>query len=246
LLGADVIGATTLLRFYTHHCVALPLLFAALLSVHLYLIRRDGGLRLTAAAEGRCPDAAMVGRGAILRWELWIAALVTLVGLLVALALPIPLGPEADAQITPNPMKAPWYLVGLQELLHFHPAFLVTYLVPGAFFAGLLALPLLPARAREVRLADLTRPASAGLHAAMLALAVASLPPVAWHPDLTVVLACALGSGALALARGPLRGSLGQSNLPTALLGWTLLTYLALAAVGAFLRGPGWSLLWIP
>ncbi|MFH1468489.1 MAG: cytochrome b N-terminal domain-containing protein [Pseudomonadota bacterium] len=246
LLGADEIGGTTLLRFYTHHCVTLPLLFGLLIGVHLYRIRRDGGLSLSPAAEAREAGATTTSRGAILRWELWIAALITLLGVLLAAWWPIPLGPEADPSLTPNPMKAPWYLVGLQELLHFHPAFAVTYLVPAAGFGALLVLPLLPERIQGASLASLPRWGAAVLHAGFTTLALVSTPLVAWHTDLTVILACGLGALALALARGPLRATLGRLGLPLFLLGWTLTAYLGLVAVALWLRGPGWSLLWIP
>lgn len=246
LLGADEIGAPTLLRFYTHHCVTLPLVFGLLIGVHLYRIRRDGGLSLSPAAEARGAGLTTGARGAILRWELWIAALVTLLGVLLAAWRPIPLGPEADPSLTPNPMKAPWYLVGLQELLHFHPAFAVTYLVPLAWFGALLALPLMPGRFQQARLADLSRGATLALYVGFGALALCSTALVAWHTDLTIILAAGGGALVLSFARGPLRATLGRSGLPLFLLLWSLAAYLGLVAVAIWLRGPGWSLLWIP
>jgi quinol-cytochrome oxidoreductase complex cytochrome b subunit len=79
-----------------------------------------------------------------------VAALVVLiVTLIVSLLFDAPLREIANPNVTPNPEKAPWYFVGLQELLsHFHPV-VAGVLVPGAIVIGLVALPYLdrnPAR----------------------------------------------------------------------------------------------------
>jgi quinol-cytochrome oxidoreductase complex cytochrome b subunit len=44
LLGGTEIGQNTLIRFYTLHIAVLPLLITLLVSIHLWRIRKDGGL----------------------------------------------------------------------------------------------------------------------------------------------------------------------------------------------------------
>ena len=44
LLGGNTVNANALLRFYVLHCVILPLAAAALVSIHFWRIRKDGGL----------------------------------------------------------------------------------------------------------------------------------------------------------------------------------------------------------
>ncbi len=44
MLGGFEVGPATLIRFYTLHVIALPLLAAIFMSVHFWRIRRDGGL----------------------------------------------------------------------------------------------------------------------------------------------------------------------------------------------------------
>src|SRR5207237_6362157 len=44
LIGGVEIGPSALIRFYTLHVIALPLLAAIFMSVHFWRIRRDGGL----------------------------------------------------------------------------------------------------------------------------------------------------------------------------------------------------------
>jgi hypothetical protein len=52
-----------------------------------------------------------------------------------------PLRELANANLTPNPSKAPWYFLGLQELLrYFHPM-VAGVLVPTLFFGLLFVLP---------------------------------------------------------------------------------------------------------
>ena len=60
-----------------------------------------------------------------------------------SLLVPAPLEQPADAAVTPNPSKAPWYFLGLQELLFHADAWLAGLLVPALIVVALLALPYL-------------------------------------------------------------------------------------------------------
>ena len=52
-----------------------------------------------------------------------------------------PLADKANPGLSPNPTKAPWYFMGIQEMLmHFHPVFAVL-VIPLTLFIGLLAIP---------------------------------------------------------------------------------------------------------
>lgn len=59
-----------------------------------------------------------------------------------------PLEPPADPAVTPNPSKAPWYFVGLQELLSYSDAWWAGVIVPCLILLGLAAIPYLD-RSRE-------------------------------------------------------------------------------------------------
>src|SRR6476620_5109522 len=73
----------------------------------------------------------------------FIAALVSMVSLLVlAWLVNAPLEAHANPDRTPNPSKAPWYFLNLQELLlHMHPS-LAGVLIPDGVVFG--AIPLIP------------------------------------------------------------------------------------------------------
>src|SRR5690554_3626053 len=75
------------------------------------------------------------------------AALIFLVLLsLMSVVVKAPLGSLANPEVTPDPAKAPWYFLGLQELLlHMHPS-LAGVIVPTVVLVGLAALPYIDRR----------------------------------------------------------------------------------------------------
>ena len=44
MLGGNTVNANALLRFYVLHCVILPMVAAALIAIHFWRIRKDGGI----------------------------------------------------------------------------------------------------------------------------------------------------------------------------------------------------------
>lgn len=69
------------------------------------------------------------------------ALLFTLILSVMAILFKAPLLSLANPEVTPNPAKAPWYFLGLQELLlHMHPA-LAGVIVPTAVLVLLGAIP---------------------------------------------------------------------------------------------------------
>ena len=44
LLGGNVVGENALLRFYVLHCILLPIVLTAGLAVHMWRVRKDGGV----------------------------------------------------------------------------------------------------------------------------------------------------------------------------------------------------------
>src|SRR5579864_9819702 len=60
---------------------------------------------------------------------------------LVALFWDAPLEQLANPLLTPNPAKAPWYFLGLQELLHFFPPFVAGILIPTLVVIALIVIP---------------------------------------------------------------------------------------------------------
>src|SRR5271167_3552690 len=60
---------------------------------------------------------------------------------LVGLVWDAPLEQLANPLVTPNPAKAPWYFLGLQELLHYFPPFVAGILIPTLVVVALVIIP---------------------------------------------------------------------------------------------------------
>ncbi|MBM3769893.1 MAG: hypothetical protein FJW27_01110 [Acidimicrobiia bacterium] len=59
----------------------------------------------------------------------------------VALLFDAPLEELANPEKTPNPAKAPWYFLGLQELLHYYPPLISGVVLPGLVVLALVVVP---------------------------------------------------------------------------------------------------------
>src|SRR5713226_5796876 len=60
---------------------------------------------------------------------------------IVALFWDAPLEQLANPLLTPNPAKAPWYFLGLQELLHYFPPVVAGILIPALVILALVVIP---------------------------------------------------------------------------------------------------------
>lgn len=58
-----------------------------------------------------------------------------------AIVLRAPLEQPADPSVAPNPAKAPWYFLGLQEMLVYFDPWLAGVVFPGLIVVGLIAIP---------------------------------------------------------------------------------------------------------
>jgi menaquinol-cytochrome c reductase cytochrome b/c subunit len=72
----------------------------------------------------------------LIAFEVLVIALV-----MVSLLFNAPLEWIADPQHTPNPAKAPWYFLGLQELLHYFPPVVAGVILPTLAVIALIIIP---------------------------------------------------------------------------------------------------------
>jgi hypothetical protein len=66
---------------------------------------------------------------------------VTVVLILWGVALQAPLEEPASSVKTPNPSKAPWYFLGLQEMLVYYDPWMAGVVLPTIIIIGLMAIP---------------------------------------------------------------------------------------------------------
>ncbi len=125
LRGGDQVGQKTLMNFYVLHTGVLPLLMIVFMVLHFWLVRKAKGVT-TGKERGEFVDV----NPNLVRKE--IIAMLSVIAVLFFLStfFNAPLKNMANPLISPNPSKAPWYFIGLQELLmHIHPAF-VAFVLP--------------------------------------------------------------------------------------------------------------------
>jgi quinol-cytochrome oxidoreductase complex cytochrome b subunit len=170
LLGGHVVGESALPRFYVFHVVLLPVAVVTLVAVHLWRVRKDGGLArpdepdviqqeigigeiprtktygLMELARGTTPSVGIRQEDAVFTWpnlifrEIVLFLVVLSIVLLLAIFWNAPLEELANPVHPPNPAKAPWYFLGLQELVSYS-AFWGGVVVPGLIVTALGVLP---------------------------------------------------------------------------------------------------------
>ena len=179
LLGGHTVGQESLTRFYALHVIVLPSVALVMISVHLFRVRKDGGLArpdepattvqqlevsqlptnksygLMELARGTTPQVGLNPADEVFSWpnlvfrELLLFLATVAVVLFLAIFWNAPLEELANPIHPPNPAKAPWYFLGLQELVSYS-AFWGGVVVPGVLVAGLVLLPYLDRQRRGV------------------------------------------------------------------------------------------------
>lgn len=177
LLGSDTVGDESLIRFYLLHVMILPLALAALMAVHFWRIRKDGGLvrpddaderlgekkektfpvftevpkktyQLAAivkgktSAVGRGPENTVPSMPHLFYAEIAVLMLTIFICVILSLFIDAPLKELANPSVPENPAKAPWYFLGLQEMVAYS-AFMGGIGIPSIVLIGLALIPFL-------------------------------------------------------------------------------------------------------
>ncbi len=143
LLGGPEVGAATLLNFYSLHIAVIPFSLLILMSFHFWRVRKDGGITVARSVDetqNEKPEK-LTTIPHLLNKEVTFGLVWIAIILAWSMLVPAPLEEIANPAISPNPAKAAWYFLGLQELiLHFHPIF-GAVIIPGTAVALLVLLP---------------------------------------------------------------------------------------------------------
>jgi quinol-cytochrome oxidoreductase complex cytochrome b subunit len=296
LLGSDQVGEEALIRFFLLHVMLLPLALIALMAVHFWRIRKDGGLvrpkdadqrigprgeefypvfteaprktyQLAAVVKGR---TAAVGRGPentlpsmphLFYGEAGVFMLTILVCLALALVSDAPLKELANAAVPENPAKAPWYFLGLQELVSFS-AFMGGIGIPAIVLVGLGLIPFLDRE--EAGTGDwFGGPGGRGLVLSSIVVGLGSSIAIEalvirygwlreWFPHIPQLVITALNPGTLLAAvyaawsiRCVKRHDSTRAGA-LALFTCFLCGFAFLTLIGTWFRGPNWAFYWSP
>ena len=164
---------------------------------------------------------------------------------LTALLFNAPLEGIADPSHTPNPAKAPWYFLGLQEMLHYFPPVVAGVLVPTLVVIALVVIPyfninieaeglFVKERRRRLRIFYVT---ALGLSLFLLFFQVY----VVLAPTLIVAALMLLATKSSPQSGSAFQRYLASKPLSYWIMTWFLFELVVLTAVGTFFRGPGWS-----
>jgi len=176
--------------------------------------------------------------------EIIVFEVLTIAMVLIALFWDAPLEQLANPLLTPNPAKAPWYFLGLQELLHFFPPFVAGILIPTLVVLALIVIPYFNVNVEGKPLWGRQPSKRFGIILGAVLIAVLMMVD-AWTiiaPTL-MVLALLIASYFSKAAVGWM-GNLRNKPLSWWVMTWFIVTAICLTVVGTFFRGPGWSWVW--
>ncbi len=142
--GGPEIGPSSLLLFFAVHTAFLPMGIFLVMMFHFWRVRKAGGVvvPMMPATEEAQGASTPVFPDLLLKELVTALAAVAFV-LIFSAMFNAPLEMKANPGLSPNPAKAPWFFIGMQEmLLHVHPFFAVL-VIPLLMLGGLLALPYL-------------------------------------------------------------------------------------------------------
>jgi len=145
ILGGKELGPATIANFYAIHTAVLPALLLLIMPFHFWRIRKAKGLvipKLPNENTDTVGEKVDTIPNLIVR-ELSVALVLLAVILVISMLFNAPLAAKANPGLSPNPTKAPWYFMGIQEMLmHFHPVFSL-FVFPLMLVFGLLFIPYL-------------------------------------------------------------------------------------------------------
>ncbi len=258
LLGGKEVGQPTLTNFFNLHTGVIPLMMIIFMGYHFWRIRKAGGVIV---AE-RDRDSPMVDtRPHLLNREFVVAIALLAAIFLLSSLIDAPLRERANPSFSPNPAKAPWYFMGLQELLiHFHPFFAVV-VIPVTVLTAAIWLPFIKIDEKNQGLWFLS---PVGIRSAKFSLAAGTLFTVLFiglseilpDPELLLpampslittglvpflIMAATIWLFLKFIRR---RLSLNRSEMIQSVIVLMITSYAILTLTGIFFRGVGMNLMW--
>jgi quinol-cytochrome oxidoreductase complex cytochrome b subunit len=257
LLGGPEVGQAALRNFYAIHVAVLPAIMILVMSYHFWRIRKDGDISQPERAE-KVEKLTTIPHLV----QIEVAAAVALIAGLVlwVMFVPTPLEALANPAHPPNPAKAAWYFLGLQELLlHMHP--LAAVMLPGLILLGLALIPFWDRQSDDIGIYFRSK---VGRRVALVAAALGVVLPIllvlvdefwidfpAWLPFLPTVISNGLIpltltlAGLVALYAGLKRAfKANRSEATLGLVTFLFISLITLTIIGIFFRGPNMALIW--
>lgn len=297
LLGSLDIGQDALTRFYWLHCIVLPLVLVIFIGVHMWRVRKDGGLvrpnnltdkdlkgtpidtdaesaftknpqktySLMCVVKGSTPNVNDAPEQTVLSWPYLFPRIAVMFMFTFAIIcvyahfVDAPLKELANPSVPENPAKAPWYFLGLQELVSYS-AFMGGVGIPSIALLGLALIPYLDREEHELgRWFDNKQGATVALISFIFS-AVAVIAMLAftvkfgwlrnWYPKIpqlvitfvnpgTILVGFFVAWSIICLLKFKSTRMAAISLFTCFLVGFVILTYF-----GTVHRGPNWEFYW--
>src|SRR5581483_11500920 len=202
--------------------------------------------KTSAKVKGEAGPQRMSYPHLILR-EAIVFQVLTIVLVGAALFWDAPLEQLANPLLTPNPAKAPWYFLGLQELLHYFPPIVAGVLIPTLVVLALVVIPYFEVNIQGEPLWSGNRRRRAQILVGVVIVLIVLLAVYdAWTVMVPTLLVAGLAVFSAFQPSSPMRfvQFLRSRTAPWWVMTWFIAVALTLTVVGTFFRGPGWSWVW--
>lgn len=157
-----------------------------------------------------------------------------------------PLEEMANPEHTPNPAKAPWYFLGLQELLHLFPPLVAGVLIPTLVVIALIVIPYFEINIkREGLWKTYQRETFITLTAVVLGLVVLLSYFEAFSIVIpTIIIYGFMVAPYLIKKETKFLNFLSRVSLAEWIMVWFVVVATVLTLIGILFRGPGWEWTW--
>jgi hypothetical protein len=202
--------------------------------------------KTSAVVRGGTDNRVMSHPHLLLR-EMLVFEVLTILLVLLALLWDAPLEQLANPLLTPNPAKAPWYFLGLQELLHYFPPIVAGIVIPALVVAALIVIPYFDVNIRVEPLWSRDQAMRLWVFEGILAVLLLFLGLYrAWTVAIPTALIAVIALIPCLSPNSRLKAThaLGLKPLSWWIMTWFVAVCVTLTVVGTFFRGPGWSWVW--
>jgi menaquinol-cytochrome c reductase cytochrome b/c subunit len=164
----------------------------------------------------------------------------------ISLSVNAPLEWIANPEHTPNPAKAPWYFLGLQELLHYFPPVVGGVVLPTLTVIALIAIPYFKINLKKDGMwKEHPRQTLTGF---LIFVGIVSLILLLFHVYAmlvpTIMISAIMLIPYFSKREDGIVGWLGTRPLSWWVMTWFVIIAVVLTTIGTLFRGPEWRWTW--
>jgi menaquinol-cytochrome c reductase cytochrome b/c subunit len=172
--------------------------------------------------------------------------IMVIVLVIISLFVNAPLEWIANPEHTPNPAKAPWYFLGLQELLHYFPPIVGGVILPSLVIIALIVIPYFRINLKKEGMwKEHPRQTLIGF---LVFVGIVSVVLLLYHVYAmlvpTIVISIFMMAPYFSKREAGFVGWLGTRPLSWWVMTWFVVIAVVLTTIGTLFRGPEWRWVW--